>query len=55
MSKYDQSRHGGGGSREKEFLQPEIFMGQLKSYQLKGMNWIANLYYFVSFIFTILE
>ncbi|KAF2363608.1 DBINO domain [Trinorchestia longiramus] len=35
-----------GGSREKEFRQPDIFMGQLKSYQLKGMNWIANLYYF---------
>ncbi|XP_018011987.1 chromatin-remodeling ATPase INO80 [Hyalella azteca] len=46
MSKYDQSRQGGGGSGEKEFMQPEIFMGQLKSYQLKGMNWIANLYYF---------
>ena len=24
--------------------QPEIFNGKLKGYQLKGMNWIANLY-----------
>ena len=32
----------------KEHQQPNIFVGQLKSYQLKGMNWLANLYYFVS-------
>ncbi|XP_046447627.1 chromatin-remodeling ATPase INO80-like [Daphnia pulex] len=27
-----------------EHAQPKIFQGSLKSYQLKGMNWIANLY-----------
>ncbi|ESO06198.1 hypothetical protein HELRODRAFT_106049 [Helobdella robusta] len=27
-----------------EWNQPEIFKGRLKSYQLKGMNWLANLY-----------
>ncbi|KAB7505283.1 putative DNA helicase Ino80 [Armadillidium nasatum] len=30
----------------KEHCQPDIFVGKLKSYQLKGMNWLANLYYF---------
>ena len=24
--------------------QPTMFKGQLKAYQLKGMNWLANLY-----------
>lgn len=53
MSKYDShtaTAQGAStfGSVEKEFTQPSIFMGQLKSYQLKGMNWLANLYYFVS-------
>lgn len=38
-----------GGSKEaKEHPQPTIFKGILKSYQMKGMNWLANLYYFVS-------
>ncbi|XP_017782828.1 PREDICTED: putative DNA helicase Ino80 isoform X1 [Nicrophorus vespilloides] len=27
-----------------EFSQPSIFMGTLKAYQLRGMNWLANLY-----------
>lgn len=27
-----------------EHPQPSIFMGNLKCYQLKGMNWLANLY-----------
>lgn len=37
-----------GGSKEaKEHPQPTIFRGILKSYQLNGMNWLANLYYFV--------
>ncbi|XP_057370086.1 chromatin-remodeling ATPase INO80-like [Daphnia carinata] len=27
-----------------EHAQPKIFQGSLKTYQLKGMNWIANLY-----------
>lgn len=38
----------GKDSNVKEHEQPSIFKGQLKSYQLKGMNWLANLYYFVS-------
>ena len=28
----------------KEVPQPTLFCGRLKSYQLKGMNWLANLY-----------
>ena len=35
----------------KDHKQPSIFNGTLKSYQMKGMNWLANLYYFVSFYF----
>ncbi|XP_068249212.1 chromatin-remodeling ATPase INO80 isoform X2 [Palaemon carinicauda] len=36
-----------GVAREaKEHPQPRIFKGILKSYQMKGMNWLANLYYF---------
>lgn len=31
----------------KEHPQPDIFRGVLKSYQMNGMNWLANLYYFV--------
>ncbi|XP_065883636.1 chromatin-remodeling ATPase INO80-like isoform X2 [Dysidea avara] len=27
-----------------KFQQPSIFQGQLKIYQLKGMNWLSNLY-----------
>lgn len=27
-----------------DFDQPTIFQGTLKGYQLKGMNWLANLY-----------
>lgn len=27
-----------------EHAQPAIFKGSLKGYQLKGMNWLANLY-----------
>ncbi|XP_049787289.1 chromatin-remodeling ATPase INO80 [Schistocerca cancellata] len=33
-----------GVSAVDERPQPSIFKGQLKHYQLKGMNWIANLY-----------
>lgn len=29
---------------DKELPQPSIFCGTLKAYQLKGMNWLANLY-----------
>ena len=29
---------------DKELPQPSIFSGKLKVYQLKGMNWLANLY-----------
>ena len=40
---------GSGGVKEaKEHPQPRCFNGVLKSYQLNGMNWLANLYYFVS-------
>ncbi|XP_077993238.1 chromatin-remodeling ATPase INO80-like [Glandiceps talaboti] len=28
----------------EDLPQPEMFQGQLKTYQLKGMNWLANLY-----------
>ncbi|XP_069161570.1 chromatin-remodeling ATPase INO80 [Procambarus clarkii] len=36
-----------GRSKEsKEHPQPTIFRGVLKSYQMNGMNWLANLYYF---------
>ncbi|ESO83010.1 hypothetical protein LOTGIDRAFT_236919 [Lottia gigantea] len=31
-------------STDAEQPQPSIFMGKLKGYQLKGMNWLANLY-----------
>lgn len=36
---------------EVERPQPSIFVGSLKHYQLKGMNWLANLYDQVNFIF----
>lgn len=29
---------------EGEHVQPEVFQGMLKAYQLRGMNWLANLY-----------
>ncbi len=29
---------------EREIPQPSMFNGKLKVYQLKGMNWLANLY-----------
>lgn len=29
---------------DKELPQPNLFSGTLKAYQLKGMNWLANLY-----------
>lgn len=29
---------------EEDIPQPTIFNGKLKGYQLKGMNWLANLY-----------
>lgn len=50
LHKFSDSTSGGVTTQpgEKEYAQPVVFMGQLKSYQLKGMNWIANLYYFVS-------
>nr|XP_023018340.1 putative DNA helicase Ino80 [Leptinotarsa decemlineata] len=31
-------------SIDGEQPQPELFMGKLKGYQLRGMNWLANLY-----------
>lgn len=31
-------------SLDGEQPQPEMFMGKLKGYQLRGMNWLANLY-----------
>lgn len=31
-------------SGELENPQPAIFQGSLKGYQLRGMNWLANLY-----------
>lgn len=37
----------------EERPQPTIFQGSLKHYQLKGMNWLANLYDQVKFIFII--
>lgn len=30
--------------RRGDYDQPSIFRGTLKGYQLKGMNWLANLY-----------
>lgn len=45
----DTAKVGGtANANTREHNQPSIFEGQLKSYQLKGMNWLANLYYFVS-------
>jgi chromatin-remodeling ATPase INO80 len=35
---------GAGARRAAEHDQPAIFQGTLKGYQLKGMNWLANLY-----------
>lgn len=32
----------------EDIPQPTIFNGKLKAYQLKGMNWLANLYEQVS-------
>ena len=29
---------------DQDIPQPTIFKGKLKAYQLKGMNWLANLY-----------
>lgn len=29
---------------DREVPQPAMFKGMLKVYQLKGMNWLANLY-----------
>jgi len=29
---------------DRELPQPSMFKGVLKAYQLKGMNWLANLY-----------
>ena len=31
-------------AKEEDRPQPEIFNGTLKKYQLKGMNWLLNLY-----------
>ena len=28
----------------EEFPQPKFFVGELKAYQLKGMNWLVSLY-----------
>ncbi|GJQ68007.1 hypothetical protein Trydic_g10656 [Trypoxylus dichotomus] len=32
------------GNTNEEHAQPELFQGTLKAYQLRGMNWLANLY-----------
>ena len=32
------------GDARRDHDQPAIFRGTLKGYQLKGMNWLANLY-----------
>lgn len=32
------------GNSDEEHVQPTIFQGTLKAYQLRGMNWLANLY-----------
>ncbi|KAG0719557.1 Chromatin-remodeling ATPase INO80 [Chionoecetes opilio] len=50
----NQGGGGGGGlmgpggmvGEVQEHDQPRCFQGVLKSYQLNGMNWLANLYYF---------
>lgn len=34
----------GEGAKPGDHAQPAIFRGTLKGYQLKGMNWLANLY-----------
>lgn len=39
----------------EERPQPIIFQGSLKHYQLKGMNWLANLYDQVQFLFLFLK
>ncbi|KAJ2954687.1 hypothetical protein O0L34_g2984 [Tuta absoluta] len=39
----DQDSHS-DGDRRGDHDQPNIFQGTLKGYQLKGMNWLANLY-----------
>lgn len=31
-------------SEQKDHSQPVLFHGKLKNYQLKGMNWLLNLY-----------
>lgn len=35
---------GGLPGTSGEHAQPSLFRGTLKGYQLKGMNWLANLY-----------
>lgn len=37
----------------EERPQPSLFKGSLKHYQLKGMNWLANLYDQVSYVLLI--
>jgi SNF2 family DNA or RNA helicase len=32
------------GSQDYLVKEPAMFEGQLKSYQLKGLNWLINLY-----------
>lgn len=39
----------------EERPQPTIFQGSLKHYQLKGMNWLANLYDQVQLLFLFLN
>lgn len=36
-----------------EHVQPNMFQGTLKGYQLKGMNWLANLYNQVNTIYIL--
>ena len=35
---------GGAENGKEDRKQPDIFQGKLKAYQLKGMNWLMNLY-----------
>lgn len=39
----------------EERPQPTIFQGSLKHYQLKGMNWLANLYDQVQILYLFLK
>ena len=38
------SENAADSEEKKEHAQPSLFRGTLKNYQLKGMNWLLNLY-----------